>query len=135
MGEPLKDAPWDLSYRARWVVGKGDGGLHKPVPSGFYVDLTELARAYGWQRISSHDEEEFDWKSNKLATEFWHFQKTDGMTWYQAMSQVYSDSELKSLADWNARERAGSDPYLLFIKGIPTPAKAWRWSRAFAAMC
>jgi len=127
MGEPLKDAPWDLSYRARWVVGKGDGGAHKPVPSGFYVDFTELARAYGWQRISSHDEEEFDWKSNKLATEYWHFQKTDGTTWYQAMTEVFSDAELKSLTDWNVRERAGADTYLLSIKGIPAPAKAWRW--------
>jgi len=127
LGEPLKDAPWDLSYRARWVVGNGDGGARKPVPSGFYVDFTELARAYGWQRISAHDEAEFDWKSNKLATEYWHFQKTDGATWYQAMSEVSSEAELKSLADWNARERTGSDTYLLSIKGIPAPAKAWRW--------
>lgn len=127
MGEPLKDAPWDLSYRARWVVGKGDGGLRKPVPSGFYVDFTELARVYGWTRISSHDEEDFDWKSNKLATEYWHVQKTDGMNWYQAMSEVFSETELKSLADWNARERAGTDPYLLYLKGIPAPAKTWRW--------
>lgn len=127
MGEPLKDAPWDLSYRARWILTNGDGGLHKPVSSGFYLDFTDLARAYGWQRISSHDEEEFDWKSNKLATEYWHFQRTDGLNWYQAMSEVFSDTELKSLSDWSTRERTGSDQYLLIIKGIPAPAKTWRW--------
>lgn len=127
MGEPLKEAPWDLSYRARWVVSKGDGGVHKPVPSGFYLDFTELARVYGWTRISSHDEEDFDWKSNKLATEYWHIQRTDGMNWYQSMSEVFSEAELKSLTDWNARERAGTDTYLLYLKGIPAPAKTWRW--------
>ena len=25
MGEPMKEAPWDLGYRARWIVGRGDG--------------------------------------------------------------------------------------------------------------
>lgn len=128
MGEPLKEAPWDFSYRARWIVGRGDGGFKKPVPYGFYVDFTELAREYGWDRISSHDEDDFNWKSNKLAAEYWHFQKTQGLAWYQAMNEVYSESDLKALADWNALTRFGYDPYSLYLKGIPEPAKAWRWA-------
>lgn len=127
MGEPMKEAPWDFSYRARWIVGRGDGGFKKPVPYGFYVDFTELAREYGWDRISSHDEDDFNWKSNKLAAEYWHFQKTQGL-WYQAMNEIYSESDLKSLADWNALGRFGYDPYSLYLKGIPAPSKTWRWS-------
>jgi TolB protein len=128
MGEPMKEAPWDLSYRARWIVGEGDGGVKKPVPYGFYVDITELAREYGWDRISSHDEPGFDWRTNKLAAEYWHFQNTQGLNWYAAMREVYSESDLKFLTDWNMlMNQWGYDPYILFLKGIPAPAKSWRW--------
>jgi TolB protein len=128
MGEPLKEAPWDLSYRARWVVGRGEGGAKKPVPYGFWVDLTELARQYGWERISAHDDDELDWRTNKLGAEYWHFQKQHGLNWYQAMREVYAESDLKSLGEWDALGRAGYDPYLLYLKGIPAPAKAWQWN-------
>jgi len=43
------------------------------------------------------------------------------------MSEVYPESDLKSLADWNVLARAGYDPYTLFLKGIPMPPTAWRW--------
>ncbi|MCL5952714.1 MAG: hypothetical protein M1132_13515 [Chloroflexi bacterium] len=128
MGEPMKEAPWNLSYRARWIVGRGEGGVPKPVPYGFYVDFTELAREYGWDRISSHDDEGFDWRTDSIAAEYWHFQQMQGMKWYRAMREVYSESELKSLADWNTLvQRSGYDPYVLFLKGIPAPPSAWRW--------
>lgn len=128
MGEPLKEAPWDLSYRARWVISPGAGGTTKPVPFGFYVDFTELARQYGWERISTHDDPNFDWKTNKLGAEYWHFQRTQGLNWYQAMREIYSESDLKSLLDWDALVRAGYDPYVLYLKDIPEPAKTWRWN-------
>jgi len=128
MGEPLKEAPWDFSYRARWVIGPGEGGTKKPVPYGFYVDLTELAREYGWDRISSNDSDDLDWKTNKLGAEYWHFQRMQGLNWYQAMREVYAESDLKSLTEWDSLVRSGYDPYLLYLKGIPAPPKAWRWS-------
>ena len=128
MGEPLKDAPWDMSYRARWVVSPGEGGTTKAVPFGFYVDFTELARQYGWERISAHDSQDFDWKSNKLGAEYWHFQRTQGLNWYQAMRETYSEADLKSLVEWDSLVRAGYDPYVIYLKGIPEPAKSWRWN-------
>lgn len=127
MGEPMKEAPWDFSYRARWIVGRGEGGFKKPAPYGFYVDFNELARAYGWLRISSHDDDDLNWKTNKLGAEYWHFQKTDTLNWYSAMSQVYSEADLKSPTDWNSLGKINYAPYLLFLKGIPAPNKAWRW--------
>ncbi len=128
MGEPVKEAPWDLSYRARWVIAPGEGGVKKPVPAGFYLDFTELAREYGWDRISSHEETDFDWKTNKIGAEYWHYEQRDGLNWYQAMREVYAESDLNSFAEWNAAAKLGYDAYLLVIKGIPEPAKAWRWN-------
>ncbi len=129
MGEPMKEAPWDLGYRARWIVGRGEGGVEKPVPPGFYVDFTELAREYDWVRISSHDGEGFDWRTNKIAAEYWHYETRQGLNWYQAMREVFSQSDLKSITDWETLiTREGYDPYLLDLKGIPAPPGAWRWN-------
>ncbi len=128
MGEPMKEAPWDFSYQARWVVSRGEGGVKKPVPYGFYVDLTELMRVYGWDRISSHDGEDFNWRTNKIAAEYWHFQQTQGLNWYQAMREVYAPGDLKGLVEWNAlANQDGYDAYLLYLKGIPAPPKTWQW--------
>lgn len=127
MGEPLKDAPWDFSFRARWVVAPGEGGVRKSMAYGFYVDFTELARQYGWERISSVEGDDLDWKTNKLGAEYWHYQKQHGLDWYQAMREVYSEADLKALVEWDTLVRSGYDPYQLYLKGIPAPSKAWRW--------
>lgn len=129
MGEPMKEAPWDMGYRARWIVGRGEGGVKKPVPYGFYVDLTELAREYGWNRISAQDSEDFNWRTNKIGAEYWHFQNQQGMNWYQAIREVYAETDLTSLTDWNSLTgKYGYDPSVLYLKGIPKPSKAWSWS-------
>jgi TolB protein len=128
MGEPLKDAPWDFSNRARTVLGPEEGGIEAPLPYGYYVDFTEFAREYGWVRISAHDDPDFNWRSNLLATEYWHYQKTDGLNWYDALLQVYSPSDLAYNLDWNDVEQNwGEEAMRIFFKNIPPPPSAWKW--------
>jgi hypothetical protein len=128
LGEPLKDAPWDFSYRSRAVIAPQQGGIEAALPSGYYTDFTELAREYGWMRISAHDDPGFDWRSNLLATEYWHYQKADGLNWYDALSEVYASSDLRSYLDWKRIEQAwGVDEMRVFFKGIPPPPSAWKW--------
>ncbi len=128
MGEPLKDAPWDFSYRARAQIAPDQGGIVAPLPFGYYVDFTELAREYGWDRISSHDDPEFNWRSNKLAAEYWHYQKTDGLTWYDAMKEVYAPPELAYTLEWNKVVRNwGIEEMRLFFKNLPPPPSTWKW--------
>jgi TolB protein len=128
MGEPLKDAPWDFSYRARWQIAPDQGGIEERLPYGYYVDFTEIAREYGWGRISSHDDPDFDWRSNKLATEYWHYQKTDGLGWYDAMQELYSTSDLNGYLEWNKVIRDWQVQEMrLYFKGLPAPPTAWKW--------
>ncbi len=126
-GAPLTEAPWDWTYRARWTLAPHQGGVPKTIPTGYYVDFTELARAYGWNRISSYDDPSLSWKENNVAMEFWHFQKADGMTWYVAEQELYSSDTLASVFDWNELLRQKQDEYLLPLKGVPAPPAAWRW--------
>jgi TolB protein len=126
-GEPLTVSLWDLSYQARVVDAPGQGGKPKGIPYGYYLDFTDLARAYGWERISSHDSEDFNWRSNFLALEYWHYQKRDGLLWYDAMREVYSEEELRDLFSWEVGRELGEDRSLMVAKGVPVPADAWGW--------
>lgn len=128
MGEPLKEAPWDLSARARSVIAPGQGGMEGPIEYGYFVDFTELARHYGWNRISAHDDPEFDWRNNREALEFWHFQKEDGLNWWEAMQQVYAPDELAENFDWNTIvSEWDTEPSRVFLKNVPPPPSAWKW--------
>ncbi|MGB8647158.1 MAG: hypothetical protein WCF84_18115 [Anaerolineae bacterium] len=129
MGEPLKDAPWDFSYQSRAVIGPQQGGVQQKLPPrGYYVDFTGMARVYGWERISSHDDPDFDWHTNLLGTEYWHYQKTDCLDWYQAMTEVYGPSDLGYNFEWNRiQSNWGVDQMRVFFKEIPPPPTAWKW--------
>jgi len=68
-----------------------------PPPRGYFVDFTALAAQYGWQRIAAQERENFDWRSEPLALEYWHFERRDGLTWYDAMRLVYDTKTLERL--------------------------------------
>lgn len=127
-GEPLKDAPWDISSEARSRVAAGLGGIEGPVEYGYFVDFTELARNYGWGRISSHDDDDFDWRNNREALEFWHFEKEDGLNWWQAMREVYSEKQMRELFDWTTIVDVWEkDPFRVFFHAVPPAPSAWKW--------
>lgn len=129
-GRPLASSPWDHSYEGRELRGRGQGGLPEPLPAGYYTDFTALTQLYGWQRISAHDAADFHWHENLKAMEYWHFQKTDDLIWYQAMLQIWDSETVGELFTWetmNARETV--DPWLVAAKGVPLPATEGRLHR------
>ncbi len=128
LGAPLTEPPWDWAYQARWQIAPNQGGIKKPIPTGYYIDFTELAQQYGWQRISSYDDPTLSWKTDATAMEFWHYQKTDDLVWYNALRELYSQPTLAQAFDWNALLAQKHDEYLLALKGLPAPPSAWRWA-------
>ena len=126
-GRPLETRPWDFSYRARAIVAPEEGGLKKFVPYGYYVDFTRMAEELGWERISAHDDEDFSWRWHFKAVEYWHYQRRDGLTWYQAMLELYPREEVEDLFSWDLVIERGTKPYIAFAKGIPLPPSGWKW--------
>jgi TolB protein len=127
-GEPLKAAPWNISVNARANLAPGEGGLEDPIEYGYFVDFTDLARQYGWNRISAHDDVDFDWRNNREALEYWHFQKEDGLNWWQAMQEVYPAEQMEEAFDWNkVVEEIGRAPSRTFLKDVPPAPGAWKW--------
>jgi TolB protein len=85
MGQPLREAPWNLQ------VGTAEGGAPmSTIPPGYYVDFTTLARDYDWNRVRAI----WRWRSYYPDVEWWHFQKTDGLPWWEAMEQVYQEKDI-----------------------------------------
>ena len=126
MGEPLTEAEWVFWFnlsRALEPEARAAGGRPGAFPPGYYVDITQLAHRYGWHRIASYEEEDFDWRTDSVGREFWHFQHTDGLTWWEAMLELYPEETLEEWYGWSVCvEELGMDPAWLAPKGIPTPA-------------
>ncbi len=96
LGEPLRRMPWDMLSRNSGDVQAYDqgGSLKTEIPSGYYVDFTQLALDYGWLRSPTGN----DWRANYNAVNYWLFLKTEDLSWYQAMRELYTDSELGGFA-------------------------------------
>jgi TolB protein len=88
LGEPLRVTPWDLNARAKGGLATAQGGELKAIPPGYYVDFTTLALDYGWERRNALS----NWRNSYFDVEWWHFQKTEGLSWYGCMLEVYDEA-------------------------------------------
>jgi TolB protein len=88
LGEPLRELPWDFDARTSGIPSALDDGgqFYKSVPVGYYIDFTQLAAGYGFQRTAS----ETDWRTYYFGIRFWEFVCADGLDWFSAMGELYS---------------------------------------------
>ena len=87
LGEPLHDLPWNLTarYGGDARAFEMGGALSTAVPAGYWLDFTELAAAYGWERLPALS----TWRSAYSAARFNEFVLADGHDWLSAMLEVY----------------------------------------------
>jgi TolB protein len=127
-GQPLTTRTWDLSYQARAIRAPETGGhFNSVIPYGYYIDLTELIRQTGWERISSIDQPDFHWHWNFLALEYWHLQRRGGLSWYRAMQEVYGSALLEDHFGPMTIASRGEEPWRVFAKGLPFPSDGRPW--------
>jgi TolB protein len=90
LGDPLRTLPWDFTTRSEDPVAFEEGGsLMEVPPAGYYVDLTQLLSDFGWERIRA----DRTWRTNFSGVLYWVFVKTEGLTWQEAMQQIYTIEE------------------------------------------
>ncbi|RLC92517.1 MAG: hypothetical protein DRI79_00345 [Chloroflexi bacterium] len=93
MGEPLREAPWDLHARQQGGRAMVEGGAPEAqVPAGYYVDFTTLADDYGWERVPALWRWRYFWPDIR----WWEFQKSDGLTWWECMLEVFEPKEIEA---------------------------------------
>ena len=92
MGEPLHEAPWDLNARQEGGRSMVEGGAPRArIPPGYYVDFTTLASSYGWERVPSL----WRWRYFWADIRWWEFQKTDGLTWWACMLEIFEPKRIE----------------------------------------
>lgn len=122
LGEPLTQAPWRFWWQpvpAGQSPTPTDGGWRLPIPAGYFVDVTALAERYGWSRIASYHLDDFHWQRDSTATEYWHYQHADGLTWYAAMAQIYPPEVLDELFSRSVAAAREQTAEVMDGKGLP----------------
>lgn len=90
-GRPLHDPTWDFTARY-----SGDprayeqGGAPGKPPQGYWVDFTDLALRFGWERLPAL----LNWRTYLPSARFSIFANTGGLTWTDAMLQIYPPEAL-----------------------------------------
>jgi len=90
-GAPLNRQPWNLNARYSGdPISYDQGGRYDPIPAGYWVDFTEIARRYGWERLPAL----VNWRTYYAGTRFNQFVMSAGLDWYRAMAEVYPPEAL-----------------------------------------
>ncbi len=90
-GVPLTMPVWDINSRFSGdPAAYEQGGEPDGVPSGYWIDLTELARRYGWERLPARP----NWRSFFAGIRFNQFVIRNGLDWNQAMAEIYPPEAL-----------------------------------------
>lgn len=85
-GQPLNIPPWDMNARfSSDPVAYEQGGAIGGIPGGYWIDLTDLASQYGWQRLPAQR----NWRTYYPAARFNQFVITSGLDWMAAMREIY----------------------------------------------
>jgi hypothetical protein len=92
------------------------------IPSGYYADVTALGKRHGWERIAAYAiENDYHWNTDSNGTEYWHYERTDGLLWWHAMRQVHQPELLTEHVGWDASMDKAQTEEMVRSKGIPTP--------------
>lgn len=90
-GQPMRQRPWDINARyAGSPQAYEAGGQPGDIPPGYWVNFTEIARRYGWERLPSLT----NWRTFYPAIRFNQFVLSEGVDWYTAMTEIYPPEAL-----------------------------------------
>jgi TolB protein len=85
-GMPVTQTSWDMN--ARYTGGSRAyeaGGRPGTVLDGYWIDFTELAARYGWERLPALN----NWRIFYPAARFNLFIHSSGLDWQSAMAEIY----------------------------------------------
>lgn len=86
-GRPITLQPWDLNARFAGdpAIYERGGALKPSLPAGYWIDFTELADAFGWERLPALG----NWRAFYQGARFNEFVHRQGIDWRAAMIELY----------------------------------------------
>ncbi len=95
-GKPLSLPVWDFNSRFTGeIAAYENGGKNIPPPDGFWVDFTDLASRFGWERLPALHQ----WRTYFPATQFNTLVYRQGLSWRQALLEIYSLDAVQLLVE------------------------------------
>ena len=87
LGAPLREHPWDFDarFQGSGIAYDQGGRMKSNIPGGYYLDFTQLARDYGFERLPALA----NWRTYYHGARFHEFVYRAGLDWQQAMLQLY----------------------------------------------
>lgn len=94
-GRPVNNFPWDFEarYNNSNTAYENGGEYALTIPSGYWVDFTELAAAYGWVRFPAINY----WQYSETASRYQYFAYTQGLSLDSALMQLYTPAAIQDL--------------------------------------
>ncbi len=121
LGEPLRMMPWDFASRTQGDIQAYDQGgrIRSQMPEGYYIDFTQLALDYLWNRAPAGN----DWRANSNTMNYWLFEQRNGLDWYDAMREIYPEGQLINFAPTAIPSANSSNvtPTAIIQQLAPTP--------------
>jgi TolB protein len=86
-GAPVDQLPWDLNarYSGDPQVYEQGGSPGSSIPAGYWLDFTDLAASYGWERLPSL----INWRTYFPGIRFNQYVLRAGLDWQSAMLELY----------------------------------------------
>lgn len=93
-GESVHTPMWNFPARASGDLSAFEaGGKTVTAPTGYWIDFTDIALQYGWQRLPSQS----NWRTYYPGILFNTFAFTQGKSWEQAMLELYPSDVIQLL--------------------------------------
>ncbi|HVN53876.1 MAG TPA: hypothetical protein VMT46_06055 [Anaerolineaceae bacterium] len=86
-GKPVSQLSWDLNARSsgNTLAYEQGGLLASSAPAGYWLDFTDLASRFGWQRQPAL----VNWRTFYPGTLYNEFYVPDGLDWQSAILEIY----------------------------------------------
>ncbi len=95
-GEPIQSSVWNFDARFSGdPLAYENGGEVAAPPAGYWMDFTDLALRFGWERLPSLN----NWRSYFPGIQFNTFVLRQGLTWKQALLEVYSSDQVQLIIE------------------------------------
>lgn len=132
MGMPLTEQTWDINARFSGDTRAYEqGGKLGPALAGYWVDITELATRYSWERLPAW----INWRTFYPSIRFNQFAITNGLEWHQAMAELYPPEAMATSTaiptytptgtNTPSARRSGTETPTPTITSIPTRRPTW----------
>ena len=117
-GIPLHDQPWDFNARFNGDTTSYElGGTRQAsIPPGYWIDFTERAYSYGWERLPALS----TWRASLPSARFNEFVLAEGLDWQTAMLELYPPETLITPTAVIPPTRTPTPPSRWYVSPTPT---------------